>query len=374
MRSVNPHRLERFLGQKAFDELVFNMKDWYGGPVALAGVPGEVYATKDDFVGHCQAGEFASVHDRLRDLVKRLNRRIRISSNGVQFNAGFATLTALRQAGYNGPMRVLPFVFVAQATGAKPSSFWKTGGGVPISGSDASAAAAGRNPVGGTDGGHYLPNAPTGMRSFFGGGLFQPSYSALIAPGECILMYDRLFDVAKTMSSSATEAVTGTLSRYTSTTTTDPASCVGNFCFPECTASLGATNHNWTVCQYTPQSGTGTSSFASAAGFNGGVTGVIDVPNGQWFLFPAAGDTGMTALTQMQCSAVVTGTINFVVGHPIAWIPTLPTAAMHDIGGVTSAFNMTRIFDGACLSYIIPTSGGTTVNLGGMGYVNVICG
>jgi hypothetical protein len=78
------------------------------------------------------------------------------------------------------------------------------------------------------------------------------------------------------------------------------------------------------------------------------------VPISNWWMPVAAGDVGVKALTQMQCSALMAvGAVNFVIGHPIAWMPAaIPQFVTNDFGGIMSAFNMTRIFDGACLSVI----------------------
>jgi hypothetical protein len=81
----------------------------------------------------------------------------------------------------------------------------------------------------------------------------------------------------------------------------------------------------------------------------------LDQPIGNWFCPLSAGDTGIGALTQMQCSALVaTGAINFAIGHPIAWMacPIISTICIFD--GISTAFNLERIFDSACLSFLEP--------------------
>lgn len=77
----------------------------------------------------------------------------------------------------------------------------------------------------------------------------------------------------------------------------------------------------------------------------------------------ASGDTGVKALTQMQCSASVTGTLNFVVGHPLAWMmaPQLYLPGVMD--GVIGPFNMPRIFDNAALALLMTmTSSGLNMS------------
>jgi hypothetical protein len=67
----------------------------------------------------------------------------------------------------------------------------------------------------------------------------------------------------------------------------------------------------------------------------------------------AAGDSGIKNLTQMQCSALVaTGTIDFVIGHPIAFMPCPIANIVCTLDGIYTAFNLTRIYDSACLSLL----------------------
>ncbi|WP_311965189.1 hypothetical protein, partial [Acinetobacter baumannii] len=50
--------------------------------------------------------------------------------------------------------------------------------------------------------------------------LIGADFSASVA-NNAVMLYDRIFDVAKTMNSTATEAVTGVPTRYQSTVWTD---------------------------------------------------------------------------------------------------------------------------------------------------------
>lgn len=56
----------------------------------------------------------------------------------------------------------------------------------------------------------------------------------------------------------------------------------------------------------------------------------------------------------MQASAAVaTGTIDFVIGHAIAWMPMLIANVPLPFSGVDSGyFNPARIFDDACLAFL----------------------
>ena len=139
--------------------------------------------------------------------------------------------------------------------------------------------------------------------------------------GNSLLLYDRIFAVAKTMNSTATEAVTGVPTRFQSTTSTDENYIGGNFGFIEVgLTALAATAHNWTVCLYTDQAAA-SSTLPSLTGNSGAIVHRLDHPVQQWFAPLAAGDVGIKAWTQMQCSAAVaTGLINFVIGHEIGFM------------------------------------------------------
>lgn len=56
MRSTHSQQLERWLGHANVDHLSRSMRNWYGPPIAVHGVPGCVYATGDgDFIGESAA-------------------------------------------------------------------------------------------------------------------------------------------------------------------------------------------------------------------------------------------------------------------------------------------------------------------------------
>jgi hypothetical protein len=72
-----------------------------------------------------------------------------------------------------------------------------------------------------------------------------------------------------------------------------------------------------------------------------------------WFMPLATGDVGIGALTQMQSSAVVaTGTIDFVMAHPIAFMPCYAAAVIWPQDGLRGTVNLTSIFDNACLAFL----------------------
>lgn len=58
MRHTHSQRLERWLGAEHVARLSRSMRDWYGPPIAVQGVPGYVHAAKGgDFIGAIEAGD-----------------------------------------------------------------------------------------------------------------------------------------------------------------------------------------------------------------------------------------------------------------------------------------------------------------------------
>jgi hypothetical protein len=362
-RSVHSAHLERWLGREALENASNAMKDWYGPPIALSGVPGKVFVHRGgDFRGELRAGYEMSAMDKAMDVAARLKRSMRHASkaNALKFNAGFSSLSDLiNEATAGAKRRDFTFQKVANsATASSSASCWRNSGW-PAAGGAGSAAPGGR----------VLDDTTTGAFPFFNptGGDTQHLVSATVgssAAGNTLLLYDRLFDVAKTMNSAATEAVTGVPTRYQSTTAANADYIGGNFLFPEVGGTaLAATAHNWTVCTYTDQTNAA-STIPSAAGVSGAGIDRIDLTSPQWFMPLEAGDVGIKALTQMQCSAAVaTGLVNFVIGHPLALFPCPVANSMCGWDGINTAFSLVRVFDDAAMAFLDvmkPTSGTPT--------------
>ena len=348
-RHTHSQRLERWLGAAHVEQMSAAMRDWYGPPIAVSGVPGNVWAMKGgDFRGPIGAGQFASALDMVAARSKKILRRA-AEINGGRAGAGFASLDALISAVSTGKVRQFNFIKVG-STGvlSVTNTLWRAAG-TPAAGAAGSAAPGGRALTDATTGAWpVLDNVSTETRHFVRGEA-QGSVG-----GNTLLLYDRLFDVAKTMNSTATESVTGVPTRYQSSTQTAADYAGGNFIFVEVGGTaLAATAHNWTVCLYRNQAGTDAQTMPSLTGNSSAIVDRLDHPVCQWFAPLATGDTGAMDLNQMQCSALVaTGLINFVIGHPIAFMP-LPIANQLCItDGIMSAFNLVRIFDDAALALL----------------------
>jgi hypothetical protein len=361
-REAHAQRLERWLGAEHVEQLGTSMRAWYGPPIAVQGVPGAVFATRGGFIGHVDAGHFGSAYDRLEDALRRELRRVspRLSRWArrqlVTLPAGFASLSDLIAEATAGKRQDLAFTKVSLTSTASATHSLFFASGHPAAGSAPAAAPGGTVTDVSTTG--ALPfNAPTGGDTTH----FVGAYAVPTVTGNQLLLYDRLFGVDKTMNSTATEAVTGVPTRYTSITAGAADSAEGNFLMVEGRTALPATIHNWTVCTYTDQSGNTGATLPSVAGNASNHAGRLDMPLGHWFAPLAAGDTGIKALTQMQCSALVaSGTVGFAIGHPLAWMPCPVANLLVPVDGINTAFNLVRIFDSACLAFLEVAKGAST--------------
>jgi hypothetical protein len=351
--STHSGRLERWLGKEACENVSKAMGPWYGRPIKLAGVPGDVRVYRGgDIRGRIMTGAEVSVREVAADLTRRFVNAAAAAKrlDPAQLNAGFASLSDVISA-FSDPAKRRKFPFSktgVAGTTAATHSLWQSAGW-PAAGGAGSAAPGGRALDDTTTGGWPFRNAAGGQTM-----KFLSAYVNCSGANGVLLLYDRLFDVAKTMASTTTEAVSGVPTRYQNTTPGTDDSAEDNFLFPECQTALPATAHNWTTCLYTDNLGNTAHTVPSIVGISSCAAQRLDMPLNRWFAPLASGDAGIKNLTQMQCDAsVATGAINFVIGHPICWIPCAATASvMAFTDGVTTAFE--RIFDDACLAFLEP--------------------
>jgi hypothetical protein len=360
--ATHSQKLERWLGRDEVDQLAASMKDWYGPPVAVGNVPGKVYVTKGgDFRGHIEAGSEASIWDRANDNVRRWKSRADYSFEKFMRKQrmnpslhGFTSLSDLIAEASAGKTRNFTFQKVG-TTGvvAATNTLWAVGNS-PSAGSNGAAAPGGTAYTDASTGALPFTNPSGGDTQHFVSGHAIGSVA-----GNQLLLYDRLFGVAKTMSSTGTESVTGVPTRYQSITPGDQDYAGGNFLFIECFGALNGTAHNWTTCLYTDSLGN-SSTLPSIAGNSSNIINRLDMPASNWFCPLEAGDVGIKELDQMQCSASVTGTIGFTIGHPIAWFPIPLANFLIPVDGIQSAFQVERIFDDACLAFLEVGKSATT--------------
>ena len=361
MRHTHSDRLERWLGADKVAQLSAAMCNrdakWYGKPIAVHGVPGLVYATKDgDFIGAIDAGYEVSAIDRAEDIIRRHHRMQRARMARVRRQSGaIGSLDQALAAYFGGGNRTFSFN-KAGTTGVvgATNTLWFVGS-QPAAGSAAAAAPGGTVPTDATTGSWGFDNPSSGTQHF----VFGNPIASVAA--NTLLLYDRLFSVTKTMNSSTTEAVTGVPTRYQSTTACAADSAANNFLMIECRTALAATGHNWTTCTYVDQDGNTGATLPSVTGNSSNIINRLDQPAGTWFCPLASGDTGIKNLTQMQCSAAVaTGAIDFTIGHPIAFMPCGIANFVCEKDGLTTSISLERIFDDACLAFLEICKSATT--------------
>jgi len=363
---THPGHLERWLGADQVARLSGYMQR-FPWPVPVAGVPGNVFAMPGgDFNGQVLAGSQASAQERARDIMRKARRNRFFRSGLSRRQAGsFGSLSAVVAAYTGGKGQPLFFSKVGSAVSAVAGAedlFYV--GNLPSAGGAGAATPGGTAPTSSTTGALKFAN-PTNANTTHCIG----AYITAGVAGNTLLLCDRLFSVLKTASSSSTEAVTGTFSRYQNTTSGAEDYIGGNFCFPSISGTIANTAHNWTVCQYTNQAGSTGQSFPSIAGIAASTNvNLIDLAVSNWFMPMASGDVGVKALTQLQCSsASITGSVNFNVVHPICFMPAPVANMVCIIDGINSAFNFVRIYDNACLQFIeMPKPATTATTYSGM--------
>lgn len=356
--AMHAGRLERWLGAEKLDYISRAHRNWYGPPIKLIDVPGNVWVTGGgDFIGTFEKGFFASALDAIEDFGNRLWRESgRIKH--AQFAAGFPSFDDALSRSSGGFRQMLGGGPIMKSgspgvTG-RSNSLWRLGP-QPAAGAAPGAAPGGRIPTSATQGALFWTNPAAGTMRLTGADM------ACSVAGNALILYDRIFDVAKTMNSTATEAVTGVPTRFQSTVSTSEDYIGGNFLFMEVGAtSLPATAHNWTVCTYLDQANAA-STLPSQAGVSGAVLDTIDLPVNQYFAPLEAGDHGIKALTQMQCSALVaSGSVNFVLGHHIGVLCFPAISGMFPHDWFTNRDLGPYIPNNACLAFLEPNKPSAT--------------
>lgn len=366
-RPVSATKLERWYGAEQVKQISERMVNWYGPPIPLSHMPGQVVSLKGgDFAGPMFGSRFTDPF--YRSLANGF-RKVELACQGkfphATFGTGFTSLSDIIAEASAGKRREFFFnkaIATAPGTAGESVSLLQLGA-MPVAAANAAAAPGGIANVD-SDVGFPLFANPTGGDTQH----IVSGYGTSSVINRSLLLYDCIFRVNKTMASTATEAVTGVPTRYQSTTGGAADSAEGNFLFIQVGATvLAATAHNWTVCLYTDQGGTGGATLPSIVGQSAAAVHQLDMPVSVWFAPLASGDTGIQQLDQMQCSAsVATGVINFVIGHPIAWMMFPIANFIVPFDYISTAFNLSRIFDDAALALLdtqMPASATATFNV-----------
>lgn len=370
-KAIPSARIERWLGKEKAERLSAHMKGWYGPPINLRDLPGSVWLGGDgDYCGDFDRGFFDSAEDAFERMLKReadkWRRALHPDILAQYASVGFASISDALARASSGKRQLLNgAISKSGPTGVVNGAFslWRVGPS-PAAGGAGSAAPGGRALTKATTGAMAFNNVSTDTLHLTGA-----DFSAAVI-NNAVMLYDRIFDVAKTINSTATESVTGVPTRYQSSTPTAADYAGGNFLFMEVGATaLANTAHNWTTCLYRNQAGTDAQTLPSLAGNPGGVSTIVDrfdMPVQSWFAPLATGDSGIMDLNQMQCSALVaTGALNFVIGHPIGVMAFPVILSLLPFDWLTNRDQAPRIFDDAALALFElpkPTTTATTYN------------
>lgn len=320
-RAIHSGRLERWLGADKIERLSNNFRHggglnvpWYGPPVNLTDVPGNVWVTGDgDFIGDFHRGFAASAADSMADHIRSLWRQAGKPIYAVGFT-GIADFIQRQAGGYR------QFLGAGQIAKNGPTGTANTAASLWLRGTNPAAG----NVSSGAPSGRALTNATAGTMGFQ-----NPSSGNLYLSGadltctvlnNSVMIYDRLFDVMKniTIFAQLTQTITGVPTRFSSTTTTSLDYIAGNFVFMEVGATpLAATAHNNSF-KYTNQAGTTGLSSPSVTGVSAAIASSFDMVANTWFAALLAGDTGVREITEVTLSAVLaSGELNYVIAHPI---------------------------------------------------------
>lgn len=125
--------------------------------------------------------------------------------------------------------------------------------------------------------------------------------------------------------------------------------------------TLGYTNQAGTASQVAPCSSTTTNIIVSLAAPTATLGARIGAPcttaagtqiTGPWMPM-ATGDVGCQLIKNLTTSAADTGTLCFVMARPLAILPLATLGAVSEKDLVMMVAGMERVFDGACLSFIV---------------------
>ena len=359
LRSTPSQKLERWLGTETVEGISMKMRNWYGPPIPVAGVPGRVYACAGgDFCGPIRGGYFGNLLEfsaaRVRSFLRDVGRP------QYQLNAGFASLQALiddvELYGLGQKFNFYKTGVTQPATSASGWLFYR--GPVPVGATAPGATATdpGGTVYTNTSLGGFRQNSDAGTNTTFfisGAGIGNQT-----ASNGSLMLVDYLWDVNLNYNVT-NNPITGVPTRY-QTATTAP----GNFMSGDTTVVLGATAANIQLT-YVDQDGNAAETAPNLAIRINSAVGTIPHTAPVWFIPLNAGDTGLRNATNIAFTNNNNGYVARMIAHPLAIIPVNQQAATTGqawsvIDGVNSAFQFERVYDGACLAMMEFYKGGTT--------------
>jgi len=349
LRSTPSQKLERWLGTETVEGISMKMRNWYGPPIPVAGVPGRVYACAGgDFCGPIYGGYFGNL---LEFSAARFRSYLRVAARPqYQLNAGFASLQALiDDVKLYGLGQKFNFLKNGSSQPAASASAWLFHqGAVPI---QRAAPGSVATVPGGTV---YTETSVGGFRQKADSGTNTTFFISASAVGGgttsngSLMLVDYLWD-ANINYNVTNNPITGVPTRY-QTSTTAP----GNFMSGDTTATLGATAANIQLT-YVDQDGNAAETAPNLAIRINSAVGTIPHTPPVWFIPLNAGDTGLRNATNIAFTAGNGGYVARMIAHPLAIIPISQQTstggqAWSVIDGVNSAFQFERVYNGACLA------------------------
>ena len=358
MGSTHSQQLERWLGSEQVEHFSRMMRGWYGPPIALANVPGHVYACGDgDFCGPIKGGYYGTLLDFA---VGRFNSALRRSVRRGQVNAGFASLSDLiSEATAGGKSQLLTFQKAPTTASTVGNAMSAANfGNLPAARGTGGTSGTGLKCVRTTAGALGQANPSVG-----GDTQHITNVTIQASAVSSLMLVDRLWDMTY---NHATATSTNVDSSNRPDRYQTAALAPGNFISGEITSALSATAHNLTVT-YVDQDGNTAEAAAAYAAPVSAVAGRTPTVAGQWFVPLNAGDTGARYITNVSQSTItsVTGTTTWWIAHPLCLVP-IPIANVPFIyDGINSAFCLERIYDDAYITFFTPsiaTTGTITYN------------
>jgi hypothetical protein len=339
MKNTHSAQLERWLGTEEVERLSQSMRGWYGPPIAIAGVPGRVYACGDgDFCGPIRGGYYMNLADyalqRYRRIMRESAKRNRYTLHGF---SSLSDLISEATTGGKSQIRTYSKTGVAAPAVNASQALWGVGA-LPGAGANAAAAPGGTIPTNTTTGGLQQANATGGDT------LHLTTWTGLSSQVGSVMLYDYMYGVNINHATTA-NTVTGVPTRY------QDATAAGSFLSGRVTTVLGATAHNVTVT-YVDQAGNAAEAGTAQAIRVSSAVQTVPLTQPQWFYNLNGADTGLRSVTSIALSAASTGNVDWFIGHPLAILPQLAVNTSFVLDGINSAFSLERVYDNACLALL----------------------